>query len=466
MDYPVRFGIKKKILLLIIPILICSFLISAYIAVISSRNNLLDISSQFMQYKMEQLTNYAFSQWNNLQSSGFAEDPVYLEIVEKSIETYARGMIKKKSEYVVAIDNDRNLAFTTDNINYSKKDWEKLQIPIPYNNSILSRFSISGVSYIGLTSELPDFNWNIYLLENHKSFTQVIWEMSYLQSITFISSLVLIIITFVVSMGIIIGPIHRIREAVQNISYHKDFTKKIKIEYPDEIGELAFEFNEMTSNLDLAYKKIKKYALDEAIAKKEVFIRENETLTVLANASDYKDPETGAHITRVSNYSLILSKALGHDKYMQDLLYQSAPLHDIGKLGIPDSILLKPGKLTSREFEIMKTHTTIGSKILENPSSKYLKAGAVIAMSHHEKFDGTGYPEGLKEEEIPIFGRIVSIADVFDALTTKRPYKEPWPFEKVVTYLIEKRGKHFDPVIIDHFIDNISKIKHIYDNGN
>ncbi|MCK5201072.1 MAG: HD domain-containing protein, partial [Spirochaetales bacterium] len=206
--------------------------------------------------------------------------------------------------------------------------------------------------------------------------------------------------------------------------------------------------------------------LDEAIAKKEVFARENETLNVLGRASDYKDPETGAHIVRVSCYSRLLSESLGQSEALQDLIFYAAPLHDIGKLGIPDSILLKPGKLTSKEFEIIKTHTTIGFKILANPSSKYLKAGAVIAVSHHEKFDGTGYTKGLKGDEIPIFGRIVSIADVFDALTTKRPYKDPWLFEKVVGQLIEERGRHFDPEIVDLFMENISKVKKIYDNEN
>lgn len=465
-DKIIKFGIKKKLLLIIIPILICSFIISGYIAVISSRKNLIDVSSQFMNYKMEQLSNYANSQWESLQNSGFEQDDVYIEIVEKSIENYARGMIKKNTEYIFALNKDKNLEFTTANINYSEDDWTQLQLITPYNNSILSSFSISGVSYIGLKTDILNFNWNIFIVENKKSFTKAIFNMSQLQSLTFVISLILIIITIIVSMGIIIGPLHRISEAVQNIINYKDFSKKIKIEYPDEIGELAFEFNDMTSNLDLAYKKLKKFALDEAIAKKEVFIREKETLEVLGKASDYKDPETGAHIARVSSYSLILSKSFGQSDLMQDLLFNAAPLHDIGKLGIPDSILLKPGKLTPEEFKKMKNHTNIGYEILENSSSKYLKAGAVVAMSHHEKFDGTGYPKGLKGNDIPIFGRIVSIADVFDALTTKRPYKNAWPFEKAANLIREERGSHFDPEFVDLFIENITEIKIIYDSYN
>lgn len=466
MGKTIKFGIKGKIILIIIPLLVCSFTISAYISVISSRQNLFDISSRFMRYKIEQLQNYATSQWVSLQKSGFIDDPVYVKIVEKTIESYARGIIRKNSEYIFAIDNNGNLKFSTGEINYHQKDWKTIQEGIPYLNSILSDFTISGKIYTGLTTYIPKFDWKIFIVEDKKSFTEKIWEMTYLQILTFVISLAIIITGLMLSLGIMIGPIQRVRKAIHDIAADKDFSRKIKIEYPDEIGELAFDFNDMTSNLDLAYKKLKKYALDEAIAKKEVFFRENETLNVLGKASDYNDPETGAHIARVSNYSLLISKSFGQSEVMQDLLYNSAPLHDIGKLGIPDSILLKPGKLTSEEFDIIKTHTTIGYEILANPSSKYLKAGAVIALSHHEKYDGTGYPKGLKGDEIPIFGRIVSIADVFDALTTKRPYKKPWPLERALDLIREERGRHFDPDFVDFFIENIIKIKQIYENQN
>ncbi|MCD6397896.1 MAG: HD domain-containing protein, partial [Spirochaetaceae bacterium] len=275
---------------------------------------------------------------------------------------------------------------------------------------------------------------------------------------TYAISLILISGILILSVDIITGPIKRVRKAIHNITVNKDFSHKVRIEYPDEIGALVFDFNDMTSSLDLAYRKLKKYALDEAVAKKEMFIREKETLIVLGKASDYKDPETGAHIARVSNYSLLISKALGQDNNIQDLIYYAAPLHDIGKLGIPDSVLLKPGKLTDDEFELIKTHTTIGSAILENPSSKYLKAGAVIAKTHHEKIDGSGYPYGLKGEEIPILGRIVSVADVFDSLTTERPYKKAWSIEKTQEYMMSKKGIHFDPELVDLFFKNLPEI--------
>ena len=158
MGKTIKFGIKGKIILIIIPLLVCSFTISAYISVISSRQNLFAISSQFMIYKMEELQNYTTSQWVNLQKSGFTDDPVYIKIVEKSIESYARGMIRKNSEYIFAIDNNGNLKFSTGDINYDQKDWKTIQEGIPYLNSILSDFTISGNTYTGLTTYISRFD--------------------------------------------------------------------------------------------------------------------------------------------------------------------------------------------------------------------------------------------------------------------------------------------------------------------
>ena len=466
MGKSVKFSIKGKILLIIIPLLICSFTISAYISVFSSRQNLFNITNQFMKYKIDQINNYAASQWGNLQKTGFSDDPTYTKIVEQSIELYAKGMIRKDSEHIFAVDNNGLLMFSTSDINYTQKDWKLLQNGTPHLHSSLLDFTISEHTYTGLSTYISQFNWEIFLVEDKKIFTKKIWELTYLQILIFTISLIIIILGILLALKITLDPIQRIRKGIHSIAVDKNFSRKIKIEYPDEIGELAFEFNEMTYNLDLTYSRLKKYAIEEAIARKEVFTRENETLDVLGKASDYKDAETGAHISRVSRYSLILSESLGQSQDMKELLFMAVPLHDIGKLGIPDSVLLKPGRLSPKEVEEMKQHTSIGYEILANSSSKYLKAGAVIAVSHHEKFDGTGYPKGLKGNDIPVFGRIVSIADVFDALTSKRPYKEAWPFDKAVDFIREERGKHFDPVIVDIFIENLSKIKQIYDSYN
>jgi len=197
-------------------------------------------------------------------------------------------------------------------------------------------------------------------------------------------------------------------------------------------------------------------------ATRNILEGEFETLSVVGKTAEYKDPETGEHIHRVSGYALILAKAYELNEELQDIIVNAAPLHDIGKVGIPDKILLKPGKLEPDEWEIMKTHPLIGYEILKKAKSKYLNAGAVIAFTHHEKYDGSGYPKGLKGENIPIMGRIVAIADVFDALTTKRPYKEAWTFEDALAKLVLEKGRHFDPILVDLFIQNKFEVRQIY----
>jgi len=171
----------------------------------------------------------------------------------------------------------------------------------------------------------------------------------------------------------------------------------------------------------------------------------------LGRASEYKDNETGTHILRMSHYSKIMALALGLSENAADNLLHAAPMHDIGKIGIPDSIMLKPGKLTDEEFAIMQKHPEIGAEILGESDSDLIELAKIVSLTHHEKWDGSGYPNGLKGEEIPLEGRIVAIVDVFDALTSKRPYKEAWPVEKAVDLIQSQSGKHFDPKIVALF---------------
>ncbi len=189
--------------------------------------------------------------------------------------------------------------------------------------------------------------------------------------------------------------------------------------------------------------------------------REQETIHVLTRASEFRDNETGLHIVRMGRYSAILGRALGMDRNEQELLLLAAPMHDIGKVATPDQILLKPGKLTPEEWEIMKQHTTAGYEILRDSDSKLLQKGAEIALTHHEKWDGTGYPRNLAGDDIPISGRICALADVFDALTSIRPYKPAWPIERAVVHVHQGRGTHFDPSVVDAFERALSEIREV-----
>jgi response regulator RpfG family c-di-GMP phosphodiesterase len=183
----------------------------------------------------------------------------------------------------------------------------------------------------------------------------------------------------------------------------------------------------------------------------------------LSRAAEYRDPETGAHIERMARYSVLIAEVIGFSPEELESILLAAPMHDVGKVGIPDMILLKPGRLTPEEFSVMKEHAKLGFDILKGSVSPLVKLAAEIALSHHEKFDGSGYPNGLVGEAIPLAGRIVAVADVFDALTSARPYKEPWPVEKALDFLKEGKGGHFDPNCVEAFLSRLSDVLEIRD---
>lgn len=198
-----------------------------------------------------------------------------------------------------------------------------------------------------------------------------------------------------------------------------------------------------------------------ADATQKIRQREQETLFRLARAGEYRDQETGSHIMRMARYSRLIAEALTLPKDRCDLIEAAAPMHDIGKIGIPDNILLKPGKLGIEEFDVMKSHPQVGYQILHNSPSKYLNLGAEIALGHHEKYDGSGYPHGKAGEEIPLEARIVAVADVYDALTSQRPYKQAWTNGDALSYLFDNKSRHFDPDCVDAFVSRLTDIQSI-----
>lgn len=193
-------------------------------------------------------------------------------------------------------------------------------------------------------------------------------------------------------------------------------------------------------------------------ATRQIHAREQETLLRLAKAGEFRDTDTGNHVLRMAKYSYLVGQALGMYEEHCKLIELAAPMHDIGKIGIPDHILLKPSSLSANEWAVMKTHPTIGHQILHGSPSKYLSLGAEIALAHHEKFDGSGYPNGTKGESIPIAARIVAVADVFDALTSERPYKKKWSNEAALEYLTTNSGSHFDPLCVQAFMGQLGQV--------
>lgn len=193
-------------------------------------------------------------------------------------------------------------------------------------------------------------------------------------------------------------------------------------------------------------------------ATQEVIKRERETLFRLARAGEYRDEETGNHVLRIARYARCVAHTLGLDDLLCETIELAAPMHDIGKIGIPDRILLKPGQLDPEEREIMMRHASIGHEILMGSDSRYIEMGAVIALSHHERWDGGGYPSGLIGEDIPLPGRIVAVVDVYDALRSNRPYKSAWSREAACGYLREQSGRHFDPACVSAFMKCFQRI--------
>ncbi|MDX1737034.1 MAG: response regulator [Alphaproteobacteria bacterium] len=203
--------------------------------------------------------------------------------------------------------------------------------------------------------------------------------------------------------------------------------------------------------------------LEVEVQKRTETIRETrlEIIRRLGRAGEYRDNETGAHVIRMSKASRALAIKAGLGEEFAELILNASPMHDVGKIGIPDAILLKPGKLTDEERTIMKTHVEIGVDIIGEHENPMLEMARIIAESHHEKWDGSGYPKGLKGEDIPIAGRISAICDVFDALTSERPYKSAWPLDEAIEFLKAQSGQHFDPKLVADFIEIIPNIQKI-----
>lgn len=221
----------------------------------------------------------------------------------------------------------------------------------------------------------------------------------------------------------------------------------------DEIKCFASELSQLVEARTLE--------LQQALAALDTANRE--AIQHLSAAAEFRDDDTAIHIERMALYSAFIAKNMGLGKKEVDLILTSSPMHDVGKIGVPDSILLKPGKLSADEWKIMQEHTTYGGAILCAGVSDYMNTGAIIALSHHEKWDGSGYPSGLAGENIPLFGRICAVADVFDALTSKRPYKEAFPVATAVAIMKEGRGSHFDPTVLDAFLEHIKEASEIFE---
>ncbi len=241
-------------------------------------------------------------------------------------------------------------------------------------------------------------------------------------------------------------------QSLLKVKVYNDYMVNYQKTLEDEVNQRTHQLRQAFDELKNATEKIRQASLDTTIR--------------LAQAAEYKDEETGGHIKRMGYYAAAIAKAMSLSPQDIEAILYAAPMHDVGKIGIPDRILLKPGSLDEEEWKVMRQHTSIGGNILSGSDSHVIQMAEQIALSHHEKWDGSGYPKGFKGLEIPVWGRICAIADVFDALTTKRPYKKALSVEHSLDILDKSRGTHFDPDVFDVFFsikEEILSIRKTYD---
>ncbi|MDD5052648.1 MAG: HD domain-containing protein [Sulfuricurvum sp.] len=262
-------------------------------------------------------------------------------------------------------------------------------------------------------------------------------------------SLFISIAAYYVATGLI-HPVIQLSDTAKIVTLTQDYTQQVSFHRDDEIGQLSNAFNTMISGMDNALEDITKL-------NKEIEDTQREVVFTMGSIGESRSKETGNHVKRVAEYSKLLANYYGLNEEESEMLRQASPMHDIGKVAIPDAVLNKPGRFDEEERRIMDTHAALGYEMLKHSNRSLLKAAATVAYEHHEKWDGTGYPRGLSGENIHIYGRITALADVFDALGSDRVYKKAWDDERIFTLFREERGKHFDPQLIDIFFNHLDK---------
>ena len=254
----------------------------------------------------------------------------------------------------------------------------------------------------------------------------------------------------------LLKPIEDLSSLVEHITKTQNYAQSIVVKGKDEVAKLAKAFDTMLHGIVSALN-------ENAKLTKEIEDTQREVVFTMGAIGESRSKETGNHVKRVAEYSKLLAVSYGLDEEEAELLKQASPMHDIGKVAIPDAVLNKPGRFNAEERLIMDTHAQLGYDMLHHSERPLLKAAAIVAHQHHEKYDGSGYPQGLQGEGIHIYGRITAVADVFDALGSDRVYKKAWDDERIFSLFKEERGKHFDPKLIDLFFENLEHFLKIRD---
>jgi response regulator RpfG family c-di-GMP phosphodiesterase len=455
--------IRTRIILIVLPLLVVGIIITGSVTTLAATSGMTRLAMRLMSFKSEELSKYMYSQWDLLVRNQFADRPEFLSAAQQSIAAYAGTLVHSPTELIFAVNATGELVLSTRSVEPTDEERAALLELIGRKNAGWVELTLGGAGFVGEAASFAPFEWTVFTTEERRAFYQEIREIIVKSVIVLVSCAAIAVVLLLLFSRYLTRPLSSMVQTIERIIHDKEFSRKVEVEYDDELGNLANRFNHMTASLLKTYNEVKDHAYREAVARKQVIQREYETLIVLGKAAEYKDPSTGMHIARVAHYSRILARLLGENEENQNLVYYASPMHDIGKMGIPDSILLKPARLTAEEFDTIKTHTTIAYDILKESRSVYLKTGAEIALTHHEWFNGNGYPRGLRGKSIPLFGRIVGLADAFDAVTSRRPYKEAWDLDRAFAMLEEEAETHFDPRLVELFLENGNEVRRIHE---
>ena len=317
------------------------------------------------------------------------------------------------------------------------KNGKNLFQPKEYKESILIQSTLSSID-----------NVKIVLIEDKAHAYRLLKKYQFWFVVTLFIGALFIILMAIYFASNLIKPLKHLSSTANKITQTQDYSVQVPIERSDEIGHLGKSFNTMIKGINGAMGEVKD--LNE-----EIEATQREVVFTMGAIGESRSKETGNHVKRVAEYSKLLALYYGLSEEEAEMLKQASPMHDIGKVAIPDAILNKPGKFTDEEFEYMKKHAKLGFDMLNSSNRPLLKAAAIVAHEHHEKYNGKGYPRGLRADEIHIYGRITAVADVFDALGSDRCYKKAWDDEKIFDLFRKERGEHFDPKLVDIFFKHL-----------
>ena len=455
-------NLRTKALTLILPVVVGAVVVSGFASASSARAALLQIATRLIAFKAEQVRDFAYSQWEILEDLEYADDRLYRRAGEAAIQSFAGSLIRSPTERIFALDSAGRVVMSTALIDISESERATL---IEHGASGgWFESTIGGIRVVGQGFGFDPLDWRIMVTESSDAFYQDVRRITGTHGLILVGAVIVAVASLLVFVAQMLAPLERLTDAMREVSAGLDLDRRVAIESHDEVGILAHEFNAMIATVQVSYERLQKVAAAEATARRAAAEREEETLRVLGAATEFRDTETGAHILRVGRMSEMLAQLHGEDTEFCRLLLKASPLHDVGKIGISDRILLKPGKLTRKEFETIKEHTTIGWRILGEARSIHLRAGAEIALTHHERWDGNGYPTGSAGTATPLAGRIVAICDVYDAIRSERPYKRPQPHDQAVELIRAGRATQFDPDIVDIFLARERDVEAIYTN--